>query len=620
MAKLDEKTQLARRERVLNAAEQCFARQGFHRTSMQDICREAGISAGALYVYFESKEALIRGICEREMHELTARLNAVKASPDFMRGLAALGEAYTVHQPLEKLRLHTEINAEALRNPAVAEIVREIDGFVLQSFERLLEAARDAGQIEPTAEIPAIARVLNTIGDGMCWQRTLNPDLDTATILPLLFVMITPLLNPVAGEAAPESVPSENKARTGMKSKSATIRRTLGAAVLAVMALSGASANYSVAAAETTNPQADSPAVSVALVRSTAFVETIHVTGSLTARREVLVSPQIEGLRILEVLAEEGDRVKAGQILARLDRSTLDAQLAQLNATAARADAAIAQAKSRIVETEATLKQTEAAFERAKDLVKNGTTSRATYDDREAAARTAAAALASAKDGLVLAQADRKQVEAQISELQLKLGYTEIKAPSAGVISRRTVNVGAVASGSSVAAPLFRIVEDGQLELDAEVPETYLPRLSAGLAARVEVAGLKLRKGTIRLIAPEVDRSTRLGKVRIFLGDDPELRVGTFAKGQIDTASRDGLGVPSTAVMHSEKGAAVQVVEAGHVVTRTVTVGMTVSGRTEILEGLKDGETVVLRSGTLLREGDAVRPITVDKVVTSGVK
>lgn len=401
-----------------------------------------------------------------------------------------------------------------------------------------------------------------------------------------------------------------------------TMRRAIGAAVLAVIGLCPLGVGHVAAAADgdAAKPQTEAPAVSVVPVRGAAFVETIHITGSLVARREVLVSPQIEGMRIIEVLAEEGERVKAGQILARLDRNTLDAQLAQLNAALARADAAIAQAKSRIVETEATLKQVEAAFERAKDLIKNGTTSRATYDEREAAARTAAAALASAKDGLILAEADRKQVEAQIRELQLKLGYTEIKAPAAGIISRRTANVGAVASGSAVATPMFRIVEDGEIELDAEVPETYLPRLSVGLPARVDVAGLKQRQGTIRLISPEVDRATRLGKVRISLGDDPELRVGTFAKGQINTISREGLGVPSTAVMHGDKGTAVQVVDSGRVITRGVSVGLTSNGHTEILNGLKDGEMVVLRSGTLLREGDAVRPIVSDNILTSGVK
>lgn len=616
MAKLDEKTQAARRERILNAAEHCFTRQGFHRSSMQDICREAGISAGALYVYFESKEALISGICEREMQELSTRLGAVQAAADFMQGLVALGEAYTIHQPPEKVRLQVEINAEALRNPAVAEIVRAMDGFVIESFVRLLEAARDAGQIRPAAEIPAIARALNIIGDGLCWQRAINPGLAAADILPLLFTMVTPLLNPVPPAEAAAAQPSpQSKAKSAMSTLGTSARQIAGAVLIAIAALT---ASRHAVAAETATPQTESPAVSVAPVRVGPFVETISVTGSLVARNEILVSPQIEGMRIIALLADEGDRVTAGQLLARLDRSTLDAQAAQLNATLARADAAIAQAKSRIVETEATLKQAESAFERAKDLVKNGTTSRATYDEREAAARTANASLASAKDGLVLAAAEKTQIEAQMRELQLKLGFTEIHAPTAGIISRRTANVGAVAS--SIAAPLFRIVEDGQIELDAEVPETYLPRLSAGLAARVDVAGLTQRQGTIRLMSPEVDRATRLGKVRIFLGDDPALRVGTFAKGQIDTARRDGMAVASTAIMYTDKGTAVQVVDDMRVVTRPVTVGMSANGRTEIVSGLKDGELVVLRSGTLLREGDMVRPVISDNVVTSGVK
>lgn len=355
--------------------------------------------------------------------------------------------------------------------------------------------------------------------------------------------------------------------------------------------------------------------VSVAPAEPTSFTETVLVTGSLIARQEVLVAPQIEGYRISEILAEEGDRVEARQVLARLTGDMLKAQLAQLDATLVRADAAIAQARSRITEAEANKVQAEAAFVRAQELVKSGSTSRSVFDEREATARTAGAAVTLAQDGLRVSEAEKTQIEAQISESKLRLGYTEILAPETGVISRRTARVGGLAS--SVADPLFRIVAKGEIELEAEIPEIFLPRLSAGMAARVDVAGLKPRTGKVRLISPEVDPATRLGRLRIFIGDDPALRIGAFARGTIDTASSNGLGVPATAVMNRDQGPTVQVVRDGRVETRKVATGMASGGKVEILDGLKEGELVVVRSGTLLREGDSVRPVIAGKTTLS---
>ena len=146
-----------------------------------------------------------------------------------------------------------------------------------------------------------------------------------------------------------------------------------------------------------------------------------------------------------------------------------------------------------------------------------------------------------AQDGLLVTQADKTQIEAQIRESKLRLGYTDIKAPEAGIVSRRTAKVGALAS--AVADPLFRIIAGGNIELDAEVPEIYLPRLSVGLPARIEAAGLKPRTGKVRLISPEVDKATRLGRVRLFIGQDDALRIGSFARAAIDTSKKDALGI-----------------------------------------------------------------------------
>ena len=111
-------------------------------------------------------------------------------------------------------------------------------------------------------------------------------------------------------------------------------------------------------------------------------------TGSLVAREEILVGPEVEGLRVTEVLADEGQRVKKGDVLARLVADTLDAQVAQNDASLARTTAAIAQAKSGIVQAEARLAESRNAYERAKPLRQGGHMTEAVFDQREQAARS----------------------------------------------------------------------------------------------------------------------------------------------------------------------------------------------------------------------------------------
>ncbi len=137
MPKLKPATQRARREHILDAAEVCFARAGFHRTTMQDICKEALISPGALYVYFTSKEDLIAGIAERDRSDFAERFAELAAAPDFMQSLLRLGEHYFDEEPAHKRTMCIEIGLESTRNPKVGEIYRSVDRYVQESFEKL---------------------------------------------------------------------------------------------------------------------------------------------------------------------------------------------------------------------------------------------------------------------------------------------------------------------------------------------------------------------------------------------------------------------------------------------------------------------------------------------------
>jgi RND family efflux transporter MFP subunit len=315
----------------------------------------------------------------------------------------------------------------------------------------------------------------------------------------------------------------------------------------------------------------------------------------------------VEGLRVLELKAEEGDKVTRGQVLAVLVHDTLDAQIAQNDAALARTGAAIAQAKSQIAQAEAKLEEAKAAFDRARPLTKSGAMSESVFDQREAAAKTAQAQLVSTRDGLKVAEAEKAQVEAQRRELLWKRGNTEVKSPADGVVSRRTARVGANASGAG--EPMFRIIARGEIELDAEVSEADIGRLAEGLAAAVWVAGGARAEGRVRLVSPEIDKATRMGRARIFLGTNPALRIGGFARAQIETASSRGIAVPAAAVLYGADGAYVQLVKDGRILSRRVTTGLASGGLVEIRQGVEEGDTVVARSGTFLREGDAVRPV-----------
>lgn len=351
-------------------------------------------------------------------------------------------------------------------------------------------------------------------------------------------------------------------------------------------------------------------AVSVVRAEIAPFVETVLVTGSLVARDEILVGPEIEGLRVVEILADEGDRVTKGQVLARLVSDTLEAQLAQNTASLARAEAAVAQAQSAIASAEARLREAANAYERAKPLSKSGVLSDSGMDQRESARRTSEAALASARDGLKVAEAEKAQIEAQRREISWRRTRTDIRSPSGGLVSRRNARIGSYASGA--ADPMFRIVAKGEIELDGEVPEARLAAIRDGQTAIIETAGLTDVTGTVRLLSPEVDRQTRLGRVRIFIGDKPGLFVGAFARARIRTAESRGLAVPASAVLYGSQGPVVQVVTNGHISTRRVKLGLAEGQMIEVREGIQPGEAIVARSGTFLREGDAVRPVPVN--------
>jgi HlyD family secretion protein len=335
------------------------------------------------------------------------------------------------------------------------------------------------------------------------------------------------------------------------------------------------------------------------------------VTGSFAAGELVLVTPEVEGLSVTEILAEEGDTVKKGQVLARLSGSQIDIQIAQTKANLARNDAAMAQSRNQIVQSQISADRALSDLNRTKKLRTSGVSSLEQFDQRQAAYDLAASQLDAAKLGLEVAKADRAVTDSQMADFELRKARTEIKAPVDGYISRRTVQIGAIASASRDA--MFNIVANGTVKLLAEVPESDLPRVQLGQKASIVVNGFdKAIEGEVKLISPEVNETTRIGIAHIRVADGMRIPLGSFGRAKIALAAADGVALPLTAVTFGENGPTVQIVKDGKVVVRKVITGLVGTSDIEITDGVEAGETFVARAGSFVRDGDAVTPVKLD--------
>jgi multidrug efflux pump subunit AcrA (membrane-fusion protein) len=191
---------------------------------------------------------------------------------------------------------------------------------------------------------------------------------------------------------------------------------------------------------------------------------------------------------------------------------------------------------------------------------------------------------------------------------QGRTGPVSLKASAGGLITEVRTIVGAPASPQ--AGPMFRIAVGNDLELDAEVPSVHLPKLSPGATARITRDNAPDLIGRVRLVSPQIDRATQLGHVRITLTNNPSLKVGIFARANIDAKRSCGVAVPRTAIDHLT----VQVIKGSTVETRKVKVGLTSDTNTEILEGLEVGEIVVADAGSSLHDGDQVTTMFADEL------
>jgi HlyD family secretion protein len=323
-------------------------------------------------------------------------------------------------------------------------------------------------------------------------------------------------------------------------------------------------------------------AVRVARVVSEPLASVLTVSGILTPREEAAVTSELSGYKVSKVFVEQGDWVKAGQPLAQLDDTLLRAQIAEQQA----------------VVTQQTLsaERAESQAKNVADLDNKGILSQEDIDSRRFSAKSARAAAVAA--------------QAQLDDLKTRQARLTLRAPVSGPILARNVRPGDLPVGAASGQPLFRIARDGLIEIDAEAPEADLAKLKAGQQAEVTLASGVKTSGTVRLVSPEIDQSTKLGRARILLPVRQDLRPGGYAYARLPGVKTTGLVAPDRAVSYDADGAAVYVVDPSNRVHRVaVRTGQRSGGFVELLQGPPAGSRVLVTGASFVLDGDKVAPV-----------
>lgn len=350
------------------------------------------------------------------------------------------------------------------------------------------------------------------------------------------------------------------------------------------------------------------PAITVSSVATRVLRDEIIASGLVSPVEQINVAPLIEGQQIEELLADVGDKVSAGQVLARLSRSTLELQKSQLNASLASARATIVQAQAQIAQAQSAADEAQRANDRTIALKAAGNASQAAADKANAAAISATAQLAVATQSLAATEANLELVQAQIANVDLQLSRTEVTAPFAGEITARNATLGSIASAAG--APMFVLIRDSALELRADISEGDLLRVAPGQTASLALTSqAEPIVGTVRLVEPSIDATTRLGRIRIAFADSAQVRAGMFVEATILVTERTAIAVPVTALGSYQGQPSVMLIEDGIARRQIVETGIRQGGWVEVTSGLSEGQIVVKKAGAFVRDGDRVNPV-----------
>ncbi|MCL2644901.1 MAG: efflux RND transporter periplasmic adaptor subunit [Betaproteobacteria bacterium] len=305
----------------------------------------------------------------------------------------------------------------------------------------------------------------------------------------------------------------------------------------------------------------------------------IPANGTVEAWQEAVVGSDVQGLRLAKVLADTGDTVETGQVLAIFDDEPVKIEVAQ-------AKAALAQAR-------ASAEQAQENAERARSLRGSGAMSDQLITQYLSTEQSAHAQVAAA--------------EATLAAQQLRLTRTRVLAPDNGVISARTATVGAV---FGLGGELFRLIRQGRLEWRAELTDAELEHVKPGAKTLLTLADGRQVEGSVRVVAPTLNTRTRTGFAYVDLPPDTLIRPGMFVRGEFDLGQRPAITVPSQAVtMHEAFNYVFRLEPDGSVRQLKVTTGRRLGDRVEILDGLTPDTNIAAAGAGFLNDGDLVRVV-----------
>lgn len=382
------------------------------------------------------------------------------------------------------------------------------------------------------------------------------------------------------------------------------------------------------------------------------FERKLLVSGTVWAWDPVQVGSEVNGLKVQSVLVDDGAQVKRGQLLAKLNSSIIEAQLAKKKANQMGAKASLlkaiqpyraedltslryaySQAQANIAQEEANLARAQANYSEAAEnakrytgLVSQGAVSAEDADNRSTQAKVYLAevqncehkvraiklAAQQANDRLTMgvsggrredieiSKSQLAEIAANIAELNSQLAQTAIVAPCDGLVLKRSVHIGDISSTSKV---MFDLVRDGRLELRANLPEADIGLVKAGQTVRIGNVDARVRE-----ISPMIDQDTRLGMVRIDLPLNTHLRPGNFVKGEIGLGKAKVNAVGSSSVVYKDNRAIAYTIDGSGKKVRMhfIEVGGRDGDFIEVLSGLKAGDQVVAKGAGFIKDGDVV--------------
>lgn len=333
--------------------------------------------------------------------------------------------------------------------------------------------------------------------------------------------------------------------------------------------------------------------VKVTKVEKRSFAHQLELTSTVQADNQAMLTPKVAGV-VEKIFKDKGDRVNAGDQLARLDQTDyligLDAAKAQRTV----AEAAVAQAKV-VFET------VEINYQRFQELFSQKAVSSAEFEKVETG-------YAQAKAGLAVAQAQLVQAGAGLRAAKRRLNETVIKAPFAGYIVQRMMDIGEMATPQR---PLFMLVNSDKVEFDVSVTELEIASLKVGMEAKIRVDAFSNETfvANIELINERIDPATRTVSVRLIKDNaDHRIKPGMTARVRIVLPEKEYVVVPRAALLtrDNEEGTVFVVRDDMTIEERKVLISGGESGYSILTEGVSVGETIVVGGGTHLVDGQKI--------------